>query len=53
VLGSVPPGTWATQGYARAPLLARTGGWFDHVVFAVHDRQPDRPTYTAFANALT
>jgi uncharacterized protein (TIGR02452 family) len=36
-----------------ADLLARSGGWFDQVVFAVHDRQPGTPTYAAFASALT
>jgi uncharacterized protein (TIGR02452 family) len=36
-----------------ADLLARSGGWFDEVVFAVYDRQPGTPTYAAFVSALT
>lgn len=36
-----------------ADLLARSGGWFDQVVFAVYDRQPGTPTYAAFVSALT
>jgi len=30
----------------------RHSTWFDHVAFAVLDRQPHAPTYTAFSNTL-
>lgn len=33
-------------------LLHAQPGWFDQVVFAVHDHQPATPTYVAFASAL-
>jgi uncharacterized protein (TIGR02452 family) len=32
--------------------LRRVPGWFDRVVFAVLDRQPGAPTYSAFAREL-
>jgi uncharacterized protein (TIGR02452 family) len=35
-----------------AGLLRDRPGWFDQVVFAVHDNQPATPTYAAFASAL-
>ena len=37
---------------AFAAQLARAGGWFDHVTFAVLDRQPGTPTFAAFARGL-
>jgi uncharacterized protein (TIGR02452 family) len=42
----------ATVAVAFATALHRSP-WFDQVVFAVLDRQPATPTYTAFANAFT
>jgi uncharacterized protein (TIGR02452 family) len=44
------PGTVAAM---FATEIARARGWFDHVTFAVLDRQRDTPTYAAFARALT
>jgi uncharacterized protein (TIGR02452 family) len=38
---------------AFSSQIARASGWFDRIVFAVHDRQPGTPTYTSFARALT
>jgi uncharacterized protein (TIGR02452 family) len=35
-----------------ASLLRDQPGWFDQVVFAVHDHEPATPTYAAFASAL-
>ena len=33
--------------------LVPSAGWFERIVFAVYDRQPGTPTFTAFARALT
>jgi len=32
--------------------IARSGGWFDRIVFPVYDRHAGTPTYTAFTRVL-
>jgi uncharacterized protein (TIGR02452 family) len=42
----------ATVARIFAEHLGQTAGWFDHVVFAVLDRQRGAPTYNAFAEVF-
>jgi uncharacterized protein (TIGR02452 family) len=57
VLGAWGCGVFGNDPGTVAPVfaseIARARGWFDHITFAVLDRQRDAPAYAAFARALT
>jgi len=43
----------ATVAAAFADQVARTGGWFDRIVFPVYDRRPGTPAHAAFARTFS